>query len=547
MSTRSFPVAVSDLHFAWPDGTPVFAGLSFAVGMGKVGVVGRNGSGKSTLLRLLSGRLRPDRGSIRCAGSLGYLPQDLTLRVGARVDELLRIDGIRRALAAVEAGDVSESVLATIGDAWDIEERACALLERLGLEVGLDRRIGEISGGEAVLLGLAAELLQEPGVLLLDEPTNNLDRSGRSRLDEAVRSFRGTLIVVSHDERLLDQVDQIGELRDGEIAWYGGNLAAYQEALAVEQEAAERVVRVAEADVRRQRRELTAAHIKLDRRKRYGQKMWDTKREPKVVMGARKREAQVSAGKHRVMHEEHLASARERLAEAEGGVRDDAPIRIDLPGTELPEGRVVLRLEDVELRNGACGALEVRGRERIALTGVNGSGKSTLLHTIAGRVAPIAGMCDVRVPVRLLPQRIDILDDDLSVVENVARFAPASDENQRRARLARFHFRGRAAEQLVSTLSGGERFRAAMAALLLAEPAPQLLMLDEPTNNLDLASIDQLVSALAGFRGAMLVASHDEAFLRRLDITRRVAMAPGRFVTTADSHVAPRNDLEGER
>lgn len=535
MSTRSsaVSVSVSDLHFAWPDGMPVFAGLSFALGVGRFGIVGRNGAGKSTLLRLLGGRLRPARGSIRRAGSLGYLRQDLPLRVGARVDELLGIAGVRRALAAVEAGDVSEPVLETIADAWDIEERAHALLERLGLECGLDQRIGEISGGEAVLLGLVAELLREPDVLLLDEPTNNLDRSGRARLAEAVRSFRGTLIVVSHDERLLEDVDQVGDLHGGRIDWFGGNLAAYQEALALEQEAAERAVRVAEADVRRQRAELAAAHIKLERRKRYGQKMWDTKREPKIVMGARKREAQVSAGKHRILHEDRLTAARERLVEAEDALRDDAPIRIDLPGTALPEGRVVLRLEDVELRNGLRGGLEVRGPERIALVGANGSGKSTLLHTIAGELAPSAGVCELRVPARLLPQRIDVLDDDLSIVENVARFAPATDENRRRARLARFHFRGRVADQQASTLSGGERFRAAMAALLLAEPAPQLLMLDEPTNNLDLASIDQLVSALETFRGALLVASHDEAFLRRLHLTRYVEMALGRFAATS--------------
>ena len=535
MSTRSSAVSlsVSDLHFAWPDGTPVFAGLSFAVGAGRVGIVGHNGSGKSTLLRLMSGRLRPDRGSIRRAGSLGYLPQDLPLRVDARVDELLGIADVRRALVAVEAGDVSEPVLETIGDAWDIEERAAALLERLGLDVGLDRRIGEISGGEAVLLGLAAELLHEPDALLLDEPTNNLDRSGRARLVEAVRSFRGALVVVSHDEQLLDHVDQVGDLREGEISWFGGNLTAYREALAREQEVAERAVRVAEADVRRQRRELAAAHIKLDRRRRYGQKMWDTKREPKIVMGARKREAQVSAGKHRIMHEERLVSARERLAEAEDGVRDDAPIRIDLPGTELPEGRVVLRLEDVELRNGVRGSLEERGPERMALVGANGCGKSTLLHTIAGELKPRAGVRELYVPARLLPQRIDIVDNELSVAENVARFAPASDENRRRARLARFHFRGRAADQQVSTLSGGERFRAAMAALLLAEPAPQLLMLDEPTNNLDLASIDQLVSALESYRGALLVASHDQAFLGRLHLTRYVEVASGRFAATS--------------
>jgi ATPase subunit of ABC transporter with duplicated ATPase domains len=179
------------------------------------------------------------------------------------------------------------------------------------------------------------------------------------------------------------------------------------------------------------------------------------------------------------------------------------------------------------------GDLWVRGPERIAVVGPNGSGKSTLLHTIGGQLTPPEGRRDLRVPARLLPQRVDILDDRLSVVDNVARFAPDAGNNARRARLARFLFRGRAADQLCSTLSGGERFRAALAALLLAEPAPQLLLLDEPTNNLDLDSIDQLVTALTNYRGALLVASHDEAFLDRLGITRWVTVSDGMLM--ADS------------
>jgi ATPase subunit of ABC transporter with duplicated ATPase domains len=530
MSTRPSFVTVTDLQFAWPDGTVVFDGLDLAVGPGRHGLVGRNGSGKSTLLRLLAGHVAPQRGSVRCAGTLGYLPQDLTLRVDARVDEVLGIADVRRALRALESGDASEQVYATIGTQWDVEDRAEAWLGRLGLDVGLDRRLGELSGGEAVLLGLAAQLIRDPDVLLLDEPTNNLDRGARERLGEAVSSFGGALLVVSHDAELLERMDHIGDLRDRAINWYGGGFSAYQEAGRIEQEAAERAVRSAEADVRRQQRELVAAHTKLARRARYGQKMWDSKREPKIIMGARKRAAQVSAGKHRGMHQERLANAQDQLRVAEEAVPDDAAIRIDLPDTEVPAGRDVLRLEDIVLRNGVRGGLWVRGPERMGVIGPNGSGKSTLLHTIAGDLTPDVGRCDLRVPARLLPQRVDILDDRLSVVDNVARFAPGTDNNARRAQLARFLFRGRAADQLSATLSGGERFRAALAALLLAEPAPQLLMLDEPTNNLDLDSIDQLVSALTNYRGALLVASHDDAFLDRLAITRWVTVSGGRLI-----------------
>jgi ATPase subunit of ABC transporter with duplicated ATPase domains len=279
------------------------------------------------------------------------------------------------------------------------------------------------------------------------------------------------------DVLLLDLVDQVADLRDGTLTWHGGNLTAYEAAVAVEQEAAQRLVRTAASDVQRQQRELRDARIKLDRRHRYGQKMWDTKREPKIIMGAR-----------------------ERQAEATDVVHDDDEIRVDLPGTAVPPGRTVLTVHHARLRGGA--------------------GKTTLLETVVGTLSPLAGSVTAAVPLRSLPQRLDVLDDAASIAANVARFAPGASDNAVRARLARFLFRGAQADQRVGTLSGGERCRATLAALLLAEPAPQLLLLDEPTNNLDMASTSQLAQALAAYRGALVVASHDLPFLRTIGITR---------------------------
>lgn len=138
----------------------------------------------------------------------------------------------------------------------------------------------------------------------------------------------------------------------------------------------------------------------------------------------------------------------------------------------------------------------------------------------------------MHVPLRFLPQRLDVLDEELTVAENVARFAPDATNNRVRARLARFLFRGARADQRAGTLSGGERFRAALAALMLAEPAPQLLLLDEPTNNLDMASVRQLTSALESYEGALLVASHDVPFLESLGITRWLLMEDGELRET---------------
>ncbi|WP_061293794.1 ABC-F family ATP-binding cassette domain-containing protein [Herbidospora cretacea] len=515
-----------DLFFYWPDGTAVFEGLDLAVGPGVTGLIGANGSGKSTLLRLAAGELAPIRGSIQVSGSAGYLPQNLPLGVGRTVSDLMGITAARRALHAIESGDTSEEHFENV--VWDVEERARAELDRLGLDdVGLDRTVATLSGGETVMVGVAAEFLRAPDVLLLDEPTNNLDLAARHRLYDAITSWPGTIVVVSHDRVLLDLVDRLAELPDGRI--FGGGLTAYEEVLDVEQEAAERTVRAAEGDLRREKRDLAEAHEKLSKRVRYGKKMEAQKREPKIIMGARKRAAQESAGRHRIMHEQRLAEARDRLTEAEDALRDEAEIRVDLPGTAVPQTRRVLEfplggtfvtdrdvsgpLEVVPERRGRePSELVVRGPERIALLGPNGSGKTTLLEGIAA--------WPELVPTRYLPQRLDVLDETVSVAANVRAVAPDATENEIRAGLARFLFRGDRGDQIAGTLSGGERFRAALARLLFAQP--QLLLLDEPTNNLDLASVRRLAQALTGYRGALIVASHDLPFLDSIGVTRRL-------------------------
>ncbi|WP_436774264.1 ABC-F family ATP-binding cassette domain-containing protein [Yinghuangia sp. YIM S09857] len=528
----SFPttpaIVCSDLSFAWTDGTPVFDGLDLAIGTGHTGLVGANGAGKSTLLKLIAGVLPPARGSVTAVGEVGYLPQHLPLDAGRRVDDVLGIAETRRALLAIESGDVDERHFETVGDDWDVEERARAELDRLGLpHVDLDRTVGTLSGGESVLLGLAAQLLRRPEVLLLDEPTNNLDRSARERLYAAVGAYAGVLVVVSHDRVLLDLVDQIVELRTGTARTYGGNLSDYLELLEVERESAERTVRAAETDLRKQKKELADAQVRLARRMRTGRKAQVEKRVPKIVANGRKQAAQVTAGKYKGMHEGRLEDARARVSEAKDAVRDDKEIRIALPETEVPAGRTVLTLEGLNTAQELYGPdgvdLVVRGPERIALVGDNGAGKSTLLHMITGAVEPSRGEVRIGVDgVRHLPQRLDILDDDASVLENVRCFAPDTPDSELRNRLARFLFTGNRPEQPVGTLSGGERFRAVLAALLSAQPPPHLLILDEPTNNLDLSSVRRLEQALAAYQGALIVVSHDEPFLDSIGITRRL-------------------------
>ncbi|WP_019634503.1 ABC-F family ATP-binding cassette domain-containing protein [Actinomadura atramentaria] len=541
----SFSVVCTDVSFAWPDGTVVLDGVSTAFGTGRTGLIGANGAGKSTLLRVVAGELAPSSGSVSVAGTTGYLPQSLPLAASRTVADLLGVAEARTALLALERGEATEENFAAIGDDWDVEERAHAELARLGLgHLGLDRTVATLSGGEAVLTGLAALLLARPDVLLLDEPTNNLDLDARARLYAAVDAWPGVLIVVSHDRELLERVDAVTELREGGVRTFGGTLSEYEDVLAVEREAAERAVRAAGSDLRRQQRELEEAQVKLARRARAGRRVQESRSEPRIVMGLRKQAAEVSAGKHKALHEGRLADARERLAEAEDAVREAAEIRVSLPRTRVPDGRTVLTAvfpppaapedADEEPRR-TITELVVRGPERIALTGPNGSGKTTLLRAFAGGPAPdgvrVASVGD---RVRYLPQRLDVLDDALSVVENVRAVAPSASENEIRAGLARFLLRGGRADRPAGTLSGGERFRAVLASLLLAEPAPHLLLLDEPTNNLDVASVRRLGEALAAYEGALVVVSHDAPFLRTLGLTRWLRLDRADGLTEAD-------------
>ncbi len=557
----SAAIVCSDLSFSWPDGASVLSGLTVSFGPGRTGLIGVNGSGKSTLLKLIAGELRPGSGAVRARGEVGYLPQAITFGTHQSVSGLLGITAARDALHAIEAGETGEDVFAAIGDDWDVEERARAWLDRLGLEnLTLDDRVERLSGGETIGVALAALFLRRPDILLLDEPTNNLDLDARKRLYDAVASWTGVMVIVSHDRELLGLVDQIADLSGGEIRMYGGNLEAYEELLAAEQAAAERAVTTAAAEVRRERRDLVEAQVKQARRDRMGRQVAASGSIPRIVAHARKRAAQETAGRSRELHSERLQAARDRLEEAEQAVRDDAEIRVDLPGTAVPAGRTVLTVTGLDgaywhpaatLADAASAPvladaapatppadpaappaepaappvktlaeLIVRGPERIALTGPNGSGKTTLLRAIAGLAARPGVTVRLGAVVGYLPQRLDILDDALSVVDNVRAAAPAASVNEVRASLARFLFRGPRAERLAGMLSGGERFRAVLAALLLAQPAPQLLLLDEPTNNLDMASVRQLSQALEGYRGAILVASHDVPFLRSAGITR---------------------------
>ncbi|MGC4939630.1 ABC-F family ATP-binding cassette domain-containing protein [Kribbella sp. DT2] len=530
-------IVCSSLSFSWPDDTPVFTDLSFAVGPGRTGLVAPNGAGKSTLLKLIARELKPTAGSVSVDGVLGYLPQTLPLVGDLTVAEVLGVKPVIDALNAIESGDVDERHFNAVGNDWDIEERTRAQLERLGLDADLERRLSTFSGGQVISLGLAAQLLKQPDILLLDEPTNNLDLEARRNLYAVLENWNGCLLLVSHDRALLDRMDRIAELERGELRSYGGNFTAYEEAVAAEQEVAEKNIRSAEQDLKREKREMQQARERAQRRASTAQKGLKDAGLARINAGNMKRSAEVSAAKANQTHANRLSDAKAKLDEAGRARRDEPRLALELPGTAVPAGRTVFEgsgLHVRELFTGEGASLNIRGPERIALSAPNGTGKSTLLRWIEGSLTGgEVKRADGRIA--YLSQRLDLLDLDRTVAENLAHCAPTMPEAQRMNLLARFLFRGQRIHLPAGVLSGGERLRATLACVLYAEPAPQLLLLDEPTNNLDLVSVEQLESALTAYQGALVVVSHDERFLSALGITRWLTLSDGQVSESATS------------
>lgn len=517
-------VTIRELSFSWPDGTVALDRLNGTFTRGRTGLVGVNGSGKSTLLRLIAGKLRPQSGQIDCGGDVGYLPQTLTLDAEASVADLLGIAPILAAIAAIESGDIDERHFDTIGEDWDIASRAAEALSAIALDgIELSRRVGEVSGGEAMLIALTGLRLRRPAITLLDEPTNNLDRATRERLGVMVESWPGTLIVVSHDRELLERMEHTAELHAGTISVFGGPYSAwcaYQEG---NQAAALQAARSAQQALNREKRTRQEAEQKLAQRARTAKKSQRDGGIPKILVGMRVNRAEGSAGALRTTLDDRISSAQSAVDAADARVRETEHIHLTLPDPEVARGRRI-----AEFRDGDRTVI-IQGPERVALVGPNGSGKTSLLEQLIAGTPSAPGRVHGQLltdRVGYLPQRLDGLAEDRSALDNVAPLAPGIPTPQLRNQLARLLLRGSAIDRPVRTLSGGERFRVSLARLLFAEPPAQLLILDEPTNNLDLASVEQLAESLDAYRGALLIVSHDELFLDRLGIDTVLELTP---------------------
>ena len=522
-------ITLSRVSYATADGRPLLSDLDLSFGPQRTGLVGRNGVGKSTLLKLIAGELTPASGSVSVTGHLGLLRQSVEAEAGARIVDQLGVGEALARLDRITAGDGSEADFDAAD--WMLLARIETVLTELGVGgLDLDRELATLSGGQRTRLALAALLIEEPDMILLDEPTNNLDAEGREIVKSVLKNWKGGAVVVSHDRDLLAEMDAIVELTTLGATTYGGNYDHYAERKALELAAREQDLASAEQRLGGIERKIQAQRERQQRRDSAGKTKRARGDAPKILLNAMANRAQeTGASQARLagrMHNQAAAAASEARAELEV----IAPVSVTLQPTGLPAGKLVA--EAVELTGGhdvdapVIRNLSFRlyGPRRVAITGPNGSGKSTLLRLLTGALAPISGSVRLGVPAAMLDQTVSLLDRGASVLDAYRTINPDEDINACRRALARLKFRADDALKPVSALSGGELLRAGLAATIGSASPPGLLILDEPTNHLDLEAIAAVEAGLNAYDGALIVVSHDRAFLEAIRIEEEIAL-----------------------
>jgi ATPase subunit of ABC transporter with duplicated ATPase domains len=344
-----------------------------------------------------------------------------------------------------------------------------------------------------------------------------------------LRGWPGGLLVISHDRQLLGQMERIVELSSHGLRSYGGDYAFYEQVRREERQAAERALEVRKIERKRGEQALREQQQRQAQRQARGQRDASQANQAPILLGGQKSRSEGSAGKLKRQQETLRDALSQRVADAARQVENGVSLAVLAPTVRVARRRVAV-LERVELpfARGAAGTVDLvlMGGQRIGVVGSNGSGKSTLLQVLAGRIAPRDGHVDVPVPVAWLGQRLSTLEPCRSVIDHMREANPAAAEDALRLRLALLGLDADKVSVPTARLSGGERLKGALALALATDPPPQLLLLDEPGNHLDLASVEALETMLQQYEGALVVVSHDSVFLDRLRLTDRLSPTP---------------------
>ncbi|MBN6113696.1 ATP-binding cassette domain-containing protein [Xanthomonas bonasiae] len=524
-------LALDSASYVLPDGRTLFSDLDFALDARRTGLVGRNGVGKSVFARLLAGQLAPSAGHCQRHGRIHYLPQQIVRAADATVASLAGVRPALDALARIEAGSADPADFDALGERWDIAQRLRAELElcRLG-HVTPQRPAAELSGGEAMRVALLGAWLSDADVLILDEPSNHLDREQRRQLQQQLRRWPHGLLVVSHDHALLQDMQRIVELSSLGLRDYGGGYAFYAQCKAQERQQALAELERCKHERRRQGDALREQQARQQRRSAHGRRQAQDANQAPILLGRQKQRSEHSAGRHR----QQAAAAHARLSaqvrEAAHAVEAAAPVALFAPMPAAAAGRRVAELRGLRLPHAppARAALElcIGGRQRIGVVGPNGSGKSTLLRVLDGQLAPLAGRCEVHVPSAYLDQGLQLLDPAQPPLAQLQAANAVADVADLRTRLALLGLDAQRIGVPSGRLSGGERLKATLACAFYRDPPAQLLLLDEPDNHLDLDAREALRQVLLQYPGALLVVSHDAAFLDGLRLDARLQADP---------------------
>lgn len=521
-------IIVSDLSFHYSSLYPLFSALSFSVErQGKVSIIGNNGSGKSTLLKLMAGKLEPSAGSILSSSPPYYIPQH-TGELKKTVAEVLGVNRKLAALRAIEQGSISQSDYDTLGDDWEIESKCRSALSYWQLSgLDLNSPADDLSGGELTKVFLAGLLVHSPEIILLDEPTNHLDQTGRNLLYQYIRQSKATIVVVSHDITLLDQFDTTYELSSFGIQLYGGNYSFYREQKEIQIHALDESIQERERTLRLARRQAQEVKQRQEKRLQQGKKNKD--QVPRITVNTLRNSSENTASRLQDKHAEIIQRNQSELLGLKQKKEQLKELKIDFDNASLHSGKLLVEATGVNFSYSPQGEMvwktaqnfKLYSHDRIRLLGDNGSGKTTLINLMLGTLVPSQGQLRIQEFSGIyLDQNYTEVDTGCTVEELAEAYNLQNlEEHEVKLRLNRFLFPPDMWDKKCRELSGGEKMRLYLCCLMIRNQTPDLIVLDEPTNNLDISSLRILTQTIRNYRGSLLVVSHDAHFVNEIGVT----------------------------
>ncbi len=527
-------IHIQSVTYMHPDKDVLFSNVSFSMEKGeKVALIGNNGSGKSTLMQLITKELSPSEGEVICLEPPYYIPQHFGQFNHLTIAGALRIEGKIQALHAILQGDVSVEHFTVLDDDWDIEEKAVAALHEWGLPgVPLSHPMHLLSGGEKTKVFLAGIALHSPSFILMDEPTNHLDDVSRGKLYRFITSTSSGMLVVSHDRILLNLLSSTYELTSKGVIYYAGNYDFYKEQKELAVQALQ--ARLEEngkqlQKARRQAREVMERQQKHDVR---GKKQNIKSGVGKMAMNTFKDQAEKSSVRLNNVHTDKIHSLAKSVTDIRSELPDMKTMRLDFNSSSLHIGKVLVTAKNLnyayqseELWKSPL-SFVIQSGDRIHLKGANGSGKTTLLKLLTGTLSPTAGELTRMdgLTCVYLDQEYSIIHDDLSVFEQLFSFNNKLYDHELKTILNRFLFPVSGWDKKCSCLSGGEKMRLSLCCLMVSTQTPDLFIVDEPTNNIDIMNMEILTDTLKEYRGTLLVVSHDACFVQQINIEKTITL-----------------------